>query len=65
MTHTLVTRAPQGRLRTNKRTAETHAPTSLVGPTPTLRGGQSVSALPQESDVDLLGHDEGVIDLHT
>jgi hypothetical protein len=29
------------------------------------RRGQSVSALPQESDVDLLGYGDGVINLNT
>ena len=32
------------------------------GTTLTLGGGQSVSALSQKSDVDLLGNDEGVIE---
>jgi hypothetical protein len=35
---------------------------SPPGTTLTLGGGQSVSALFQKSDVDLLGNDEGVIE---
>jgi hypothetical protein len=35
---------------------------SASGTTLTLGGGQSVSALFQKSDVDLLGNDEGVIE---
>lgn len=36
---------------------------SADGTTLTLREGQSVSALPQKSDVNLLGNSKGVIDL--
>ena len=36
---------------------------SAPGTTPTLRGGQSASALPQRSDVNLFGYGESVIDL--
>lgn len=37
---------------------------SAVGPKPAVRTKQSLSALPQRSDVDLFRYREGVIDLY-